>query len=108
MSVHDDLTSVQRCLDDLQRSVRRLEQQMGADLEMRRVRADADHLRESLALLRESAAGRSPGLPAVPGQAGSVSGRLPDLVPVPDTPYDSSLWTDSDDEGLGAHHGPSH
>lgn len=103
MSVHDDLTSVQRCLDDLQRSVRRLEQQMGTGLEMRRVRADADHLRESLALLRESAAARPPGLPA-----GSASGRLPDLVPVPDTPYDSSLWTDSDDEGLGAHHGPSH
>lgn len=24
------------------------------------------------------------------------------MVDVPDTPYDSSLWTDSDDEGLGA------
>ncbi|MGW6786397.1 MULTISPECIES: hypothetical protein [unclassified Streptomyces] len=23
------------------------------------------------------------------------------MVTVPDTPYDSSLWTDSDDEGLG-------
>ncbi|MEV6016940.1 MULTISPECIES: hypothetical protein [unclassified Streptomyces] len=108
MSVHDDLTSVQRCLDDLHRSVGRLEQQMGAGLEMRRVRADADHLRESLALLRESAAGRAAALPGVPGPAGPAYGRLPDLVPVPDTPYDSSLWTDSDDEGLGAHHGPSH
>jgi hypothetical protein len=57
---------------------------------MRRVRADADHLRESVALLRESAPGLSPP-------------RRPDLVPIPDTPYDSSLWTDSDDEGLGAH-----
>ncbi|MFD5636071.1 hypothetical protein ACFVU0_23330 [Streptomyces sp. NPDC058122] len=107
MSVHDDLTSVQRCLDDLQRSVRRLEQQMGTGLEMRRVRADADHLRESLALLRE-AAGPSPRRPTGPGPAVSASGRLPDLVTVSDTPYDSSLWTDSDDEGLGAHHGPSH
>jgi hypothetical protein len=108
MSVHDDLTSVQRCLDDLQRSVRRLEQQMGTGLEMRRVRADADHLRESLALLREATASPSPGRPAGPGRAGPPSGRLPDLVSIPDTPYDSSLWTDSDDEGLGAHHGPSH
>ncbi|MFF1467147.1 hypothetical protein ACIOFV_03320 [Streptomyces mirabilis] len=91
MSVHDDLTSVQRCIDDLVRSVGRLEQQIGAGgLEMRRVRADADHLRESVALLRESAPGLSPP-------------RRPDLVPIPDTPYDSSLWTDSDDEGLGAH-----
>ncbi|MET9890799.1 hypothetical protein ABZZ47_11375 [Streptomyces sp. NPDC006465] len=107
MSVHDDLTSVQRCLDDLQRSVRRLEQQMGAGLEMRRVRADADHLRESVALLREATAG-SPRLPAASGPAGPASGRRPDLVSISDTPYDSSLWTDSDDEGLGAHHGPSH
>ena len=28
--------------------------------------------------------------------------RRPDLVSIPDTPYDGSLWTDSDDEGLGA------
>jgi hypothetical protein len=96
MSVHDDLTSVQRCLDDLQRSVRLLEQQMGAGLEMRRVRADTDHLRESVALLREATASPSP------------ERRLPDLVSIPDTPYDSSLWTDADDEGLGAHHGPAH
>ncbi len=84
MSVHDDLTSVQRCLDDLQRSVRRLEQQMGTGLEMRRVRADADHLRESLALLRESTAARAPGLPAVPGPAGAVSGSsCPTWCPSP-------------------------
>ena len=57
MSVHDELTSVQRCLDDLIRSVGRLEKQMGSGgLEMRRVRADANHLRESVALLRETAA----------------------------------------------------
>jgi hypothetical protein len=55
---------------------------------MRRVRADADHLRESVALLREAAPDRP---------------RRPDLVPISDTPYDSSLWTDSDDEGLGSH-----
>ncbi|MCX4780814.1 hypothetical protein [Streptomyces sp. NBC_01264] len=24
------------------------------------------------------------------------------MVSVPDTPYDSTLWTDADDEGLGA------
>ncbi|MEW2043328.1 hypothetical protein AB0885_41220, partial [Streptomyces sp. NPDC005534] len=81
MSVHDDLTSVQRCLDDLQRSVRRLEQHMGTGLEMRRVRADADHLRESLALLREASSGPS-GLPAVPGPAGPAPGPRPEGLPV--------------------------
>ncbi|GJF19392.1 hypothetical protein AB0L50_01120 [Streptomyces flaveolus] len=90
MSVHDDLSSLQRCLDDLSRSVSRLAQQLGGDgLEMRRVRTDADHLRESVALLRAAAA--SPD-----------AAKRPDLVPIPDTPYDGSLWTDSDDEGLGA------
>ncbi|MEU3611328.1 hypothetical protein ABZ725_03280 [Streptomyces sp. NPDC006872] len=90
MSVHDDLTTVQRCLDDLSRSVGRLEQQLGSGgLEMRRVRTDAAHLKESVALLREAAA-----QPHAP--------RKPELVTIPDTPYDDSLWIDTDDEGLGA------
>ncbi|MFE7760327.1 hypothetical protein [Streptomyces sp. NPDC057438] len=90
MSVQDDLTAVRRCLDELTRSVRRLEQQLGGSgLEIRRVRTDADHLRESVALLGETA-------PAL------AKPRRPDLLSIPDTPYDSSLWTDSDDEGLGA------
>ncbi|MFF2199451.1 hypothetical protein [Streptomyces sp. NPDC058145] len=90
MSVHDELTSVQRCLDELHRSIGRLEQQLDSGgLEMRRVRMDADHLRDSLGLLREAA-----NHPAAPNR--------PDLVTISDTPYDISLWTDSDDEGLGA------
>src|SRR5690606_4747956 len=91
MSVHDELTSVQRCLDDLMRSVGRLEKQLGSGgLEMRRVRTDTDHLRESVALLRETAAGPAGAPPR------------PDLVTISDTPYDPSLWIDTDDEGLGA------
>ncbi|MEU0742136.1 hypothetical protein [Streptomyces sp. NPDC006134] len=90
MSVHDELTSVQRCLDDLSRSVGRLEQQLGSGgLEIRRVRTDADHLRESVALLRQAAATAAPQ-------------KRPDLVTISDAPYDLSLWTDTDDEGLGA------
>ncbi|OAH11681.1 hypothetical protein [Streptomyces jeddahensis] len=89
MSLQDDLTAVQRCIDDLVRSVGRLEQHAGSSLEIRRVRTDADHLRESVALLREAT-------PALRAQ------KKPELVGIPDTPYDSALWTDSDDEGLGA------
>ncbi|MBY8341400.1 hypothetical protein LXH13_25870 [Streptomyces spinosirectus] len=90
MSVQDDLTTMQRCLDELSRSMGRLEKQLGSDgLDMRRVRTDADHLRESVALLRTAAAS-----PAAP--------RKPELVTIPDTPYDPSLWIDTDDEGLGA------
>ncbi|MDV6014504.1 hypothetical protein [Haloechinothrix sp. LS1_15] len=28
-----------------------------------------------------------------------------EIVVVPDTPYDSSLWEDADDEGVGGYHG---
>lgn len=88
MSLNDDLTAVQRCLDDLTRSVARLEQQVGTgSLEIRRVRSDTAHLRESLALLRDTAPRELP---------------RPEMVVIPDAPYNSALWADADDEGLGA------
>ncbi|MER5293772.1 hypothetical protein ABT382_17090 [Streptomyces pharetrae] len=90
MSVHEELATVQRCLDDLNRAVNRLEQQMGGGLDIRRVRADCEHLRASAALLRETASGRL------------ADRRQDQLVTISDTPYDVALWTDSDDEGLGA------
>lgn len=99
MSVPEDLAIVQRCIDDLCRTVGRLEQEVGDGLDVRRVRTDAEHLRESIALLRESVA--VPGTAAMPADP-----RRPDPVVVPDDPYDSSLWTNTDDglddEGLGA------
>lgn len=67
MSLQDDLTAVRRNLNELVRSVERLEQDV---------------------------ARQAPAAPRPAGQGPMVS--------VPDTPYDSSLWTDSDDEGLGA------
>ncbi|MEU1131470.1 hypothetical protein ABZ383_16680 [Streptomyces sp. NPDC005900] len=99
MALHDELTAVQHCVEDLARTVGRLEQQAGgrlAGVDVRRVRADADRLRESVALLRASAA------PPLPGEGEQPRG--PDLVTISDTPYDSALWTnagDCDDEGLG-------
>ncbi|MEV6669488.1 hypothetical protein [Streptomyces sp. NPDC051162] len=88
MSLNDEVTAVQRCLDDLGRALARLEPLLGArDLELRRVRTDAAHLRESVTLLRSA---HSPEAPR------------PEPVPVPDAPYDASLWKDADEEGLGA------
>lgn len=69
MSLQDDVTAVKRCLDDLVRTVGRLER--------------------NLALLRENES------------RPQSAGRVDDLVTIPDTPYNSELWTDSDDEGLG-------
>ncbi|MFF2521139.1 hypothetical protein [Streptomyces liangshanensis] len=72
MSSQDELAAVRKRLDDLIRTVERLER--------------------GLAELRDQ---RSPS---------PAPSRVPDLIPIPDTPYDSALWTDSDDEGLGASH----
>lgn len=91
MSLHDDLTSVQRRLDDLMRCVARLDEHAGDSLDMRRVRSAANHLRESLGLLQDSA-------PA------AAEGRTVDMVTIPDTPYDRGLWADAEDEGLGSPH----
>ncbi|MBO0654848.1 MULTISPECIES: hypothetical protein [Streptomyces] len=91
MSVEDELTTIQRCLDDMDRSIRRLEQRLGkGGLEVRRVRTDAGHLRESVALLRGNGAARPAGASR---QA---------MVLIPDAPYDASLWKDAEDEGLGS------
>lgn len=92
MPLQDDLTAAQRRLDDLTRALAVVEPQVGSTLDMRRVRTDADHLRESLALLRESQRSGGPG----------GSGPEQEIVTIPDTPYDRSLWTDAEDEGLGA------
>jgi hypothetical protein len=89
MTLNDDLAAAERCLDELSRTVERLERQLDGGLDVRRVRTDADHLRESVALLRAAAAAPPPA-------------PRPAHVPRSAPPDDSSLWTDSDDEGLGA------
>ncbi|MGW5851572.1 hypothetical protein ACWFQ8_27115 [Streptomyces sp. NPDC055254] len=60
------------------------------------VRRNLDELTRKVEQLERQAGGRPAG--AAPGSAPEPSR----MVTVPDTPYDSTLWTDSDDEGLGA------
>ncbi|WP_017239902.1 hypothetical protein [Streptomyces sp. SS] len=54
---------------------------------------DLEHTVEEL----ERRVGAERAAPATP-----ASGRTESLVTIPDAPYDSGLWTDTDDEGLGA------
>ncbi|MFI6646095.1 hypothetical protein ACIBI8_00540 [Streptomyces sp. NPDC050529] len=75
MSLHDELTAVQHCLDDLVRTVGRLER--------------------SLAQLRAADTAPDPLAPAC--DAAPVDG----VITITEAPYDTTLWTDSDDEGLG-------
>lgn len=79
-------------LDALDRAVRVAQQRLGSGLDVRRVRADLDHLRESLALLCESVA------------AGTTCGAPPEVVEIADTPYDPEMWRGIDDEGIGCRH----
>ncbi|MDT0342485.1 hypothetical protein [Streptomyces litchfieldiae] len=93
MSLHDELRAARRCVEDLTRCVTRLERELGRGIETRRLRSDAEHLRESLDLLADAAPGQVPD-----------GGR--ELIGVPEAPYDDRLWTDADDEGVGARRGP--
>lgn len=98
MSVHNELATARHALNDLVRSVGRLQICLGNGLDVRRVREDADHLREDLALLQlhEGAAAEEP----APAPAQS------EIVFIPQTPYDPSMWVGCDDEGIGSRHGP--
>jgi len=99
------LAEAGRCLEELDRALRAAlppETAAGADrgpdghdlnsrgLDVRRVRTDLVHLRESLALLRDADTVPTP--------------RAPVMVDVPDTPYDPAMWRDADDEGIGCRH----
>ncbi|MCX4819154.1 hypothetical protein OG883_04395 [Streptomyces sp. NBC_01142] len=72
MSQPEDLTAIQRRLDELVDRVGQLERTV-------------DQLRSG---------------PATRGERKTPGHH--ELVTIPDTPYNSALWTDSDDEGLGA------
>ncbi|MFD3544110.1 hypothetical protein ACFWUW_00535 [Streptomyces sp. NPDC058655] len=58
------------------------------------VRRSLDELTRKVERLERQAGRQRPAGPAEPDPSR--------MVTVPDTPYDSTLWTDSDDEGLGA------
>ncbi|MEU9620110.1 hypothetical protein [Streptomyces sp. NPDC048155] len=75
MSLQEELTAFQDCLDDLLRTVGRLER--------------------SLARLRGAEAGPAP------LEAAGGTGPAGGVITISETPYDATLWTDSDDEGLG-------
>ncbi|TQJ92399.1 plasmid uncharacterized protein RAQPRD [Streptomyces sp. SLBN-31] len=96
MSVQDELAQARHALDDLVRAVDRLQIPLGDDPDVRRVRVDTDHLREDLDLLRQSMAAGEPVVERV----------QPQIVFIPRTPYDPSMWVGCEDEGIGSRHGP--
>ncbi|GGZ42272.1 hypothetical protein GCM10010387_40690 [Streptomyces inusitatus] len=76
---------------------------MSQQAELDTLRNRLDELAQRVEEL-ERTVGRPPGrgdLPPVREAAGQTRQDRPELVTIPDTPYDTALWTDSDDEGLG-------
>lgn len=62
------------------------------------VRRNLDELTRKVEQLEQQAKPKDP----ASSRTGSAPPDPSRMVTVPDTPYDSSLWTDTDDEGLGA------
>jgi hypothetical protein len=77
MSQQEDLMVIQRRLDELVQRVGERERTV-------------DQLR-----------GAGPATTAEPITPGTKTPGRPELVTIPDVPYNNALWTDSDDEGLG-------
>lgn len=77
MSQQVDLTTIQQCLDELVQRVGELERTVD------QLSGAGDQRRKATA----AGAQRPP--------------NRTELVTIPDVPYDNTLWTDSDDEGLG-------
>jgi hypothetical protein len=93
-ATESDIARSRQLADELERTVHALESRLGRGLDVRRVRADLDHLRESLALLQE--------LQQAADTGARAAVAAPQLVEIPDTPYDPSLWRDAGDEGIGS------
>lgn len=90
MAPTNALTELQRALSQLRGSVATLRSHHGDTAQVRRLSNDIDRLDIDITELSGE----------FPAQRGPGAGG-DDVVLVPDTPYDSSLWQDVDDEGLG-------
>ncbi len=92
-----DLVALNRAIAELRECVGGLRARYGDSAEVRRLVNDVERLDIDAADL----AGR----PTPPKPRGPSGGK-PEVVVVPDTPYDPALWLGADDEGVGGvrHH----
>jgi len=88
MAVQDEVAAVRHALTSLQHAVDRLAAGCAEGPALRRLRTDVRRVAEDLDELGDLR----------PGQ--QMGDRLPRLMFVPDQPYDPSLWSGADDEGL--------
>jgi hypothetical protein len=90
MASTTELAEFRRILAQLRSSVGALRARYGDTPAVRRIRNDVERLDIDIAELSD----------VLPAQRRGYE-STEDVVIVPDTPYDPSLWRDADDEGLG-------
>jgi hypothetical protein len=89
-STTTELAELHRVLAQLRSSIGALRSRYGDTAAVRRIHNDLERLDIDVAELAS----------VLPAQRRSTE-SAEDVVIVPDTPYDPSLWRDADDEGLG-------
>ncbi|HEY0804625.1 MAG TPA: hypothetical protein VGD84_06160 [Pseudonocardiaceae bacterium] len=87
-----EVIALRRAIGQLRQCVAVLRSHHGDMPDIRRLANDVERLDIDAADLI--------GRPTPPKQRDGQSGR-PDIVVVPDTPYDPALWLGADDEGVG-------
>lgn len=88
--MNDSVVATREAVAALRAAVRRLCNDYGDTLGVRRLTSDVDRFVADLAELGPPAPGHRPCPPAH------------DLEEIPDTPYDDSMWSDAEHEGVGA------
>ncbi|MGW1682631.1 hypothetical protein [Saccharopolyspora sp. NPDC002376] len=89
MATTTELAELQRVLTQLRSSVGAVRARYGDAPAVRRLHNDVERLDIDVAELSS----------VMPAQRRGIESE--EVVVVPDTPYDPSLWQDADDEGLG-------
>ncbi|PXY19595.1 hypothetical protein [Prauserella muralis] len=89
-----EMSELRRTIGQLRQCVGALRARYGEAPAVRRLANDVERL--------DIDAGDLDQMAPVPAQA--TPAARPDVVKVPDTPYDPALWEGADDEGVGGYH----
>lgn len=91
-----EMSELRRTIGQLRQCVGALRSRYGEAAAVQRLTNDVERLEIDASELDQA--------PPVPAQArGAAPADRGDVVPVPDTPYDPSLWEGADDEGVGGY-----
>ncbi|MBB3038513.1 hypothetical protein [Hoyosella altamirensis] len=90
-----ETSELRRGIGQLRQSVRTLMMKYGDAPSVRRLVTDLERLSIDVDDFEQSR----------PAPVSASAAAKQEKIPVPDTPYDESLWAGVDDEGVGGYHG---